>query len=186
MCRTNSIGLILSLFFLTTFVTQAEAVVECKRKSNDKSGFRDSRALDSWYPKLIYFEENHAKPKGQKRITFEKGYAIDELGQFNLAPGIIWEMLPNGQLFGKFAKNQKSGYKQISPRKYNCSMTVKEILAVKNGASEQPKETKASNQAPPKPQLNKLDKAKKECADLGFKTGTEKHGDCVLRILDTF
>ena len=73
MCRTNSIGLILSLFFATTFVSQAEAVVECKRKSNDTSGFRDSKALDSWYPKLIYFEENHAKPKGQKRITFEKG-----------------------------------------------------------------------------------------------------------------
>ena len=111
---------------------------------------------------------------------------MDDLGQFNLPRGIIWEMLPNGQLFGKFAKNQRGGYQQITPRKYVCSMDVKEILAAKNMASEQPKEAKSSEQAPPKPLPNKLEKAKSECADLGFIIGTEKHGDCVLKLLDNF
>ena len=29
-----------------------------------------------------------------------------------------------------------------------------------------------------------LDKAKAECASLGFTAGTEKHGDCVMKLMD--
>ena len=31
---------------------------------------------------------------------------------------------------------------------------------------------------------SKLDKAKSTCTDLGFTAGTEKHGECVLRVMD--
>ena len=30
----------------------------------------------------------------------------------------------------------------------------------------------------------KLDEAKSKCSDLGFTAGTEKHGDCVLKLMD--
>ena len=33
-------------------------------------------------------------------------------------------------------------------------------------------------------QLSKLEKAKSTCTDLGFTAGTEKHGDCVMRLID--
>ena len=31
---------------------------------------------------------------------------------------------------------------------------------------------------------SKLDKAKSTCTDLGFTAGTEKHGECVLKVMD--
>ena len=34
------------------------------------------------------------------------------------------------------------------------------------------------------PKISKLEKAKSICAELGFTLGTEKHGDCVLKMLD--
>jgi hypothetical protein len=32
--------------------------------------------------------------------------------------------------------------------------------------------------------FSKLDKAKSNCTELGFKLGTEKHGDCVMKLID--
>jgi hypothetical protein len=32
--------------------------------------------------------------------------------------------------------------------------------------------------------LSNLDKAMSSCTELGFSKGTEKHGDCVLKLLD--
>ena len=34
------------------------------------------------------------------------------------------------------------------------------------------------------PPTSKLDKAKSTCTELGFTTGTEKHGECVLKLMD--
>jgi hypothetical protein len=31
---------------------------------------------------------------------------------------------------------------------------------------------------------SKIDKAKATCTDLGFTAGTEKHGECVLKVMD--
>jgi len=41
--------------------------------------------------------------------------------------------------------------------------------------------TSSSNSAPPS---SKIDKAKATCTDLGFTAGTEKHGECVLKVMD--
>ena len=32
--------------------------------------------------------------------------------------------------------------------------------------------------------ISQLDKAKSTCTELGFTLGTEKHGDCVLKMMD--
>ena len=34
------------------------------------------------------------------------------------------------------------------------------------------------------PSTSKIDKAKSTCTDLGFTAGTEKHGECVLKVMD--
>ena len=49
--------------------------------------------------------------------------------------------------------------------------------------------TEVSEKAPaPKPtnsSVTKLEKAKVQCSELGFTAGTEKHGECVLKLMDT-
>jgi len=175
----------------TAFSSNAVAEIECERKTNSTSGFKDAKAHDWWFPKVIYFETKHAEPKGSNRLTFSEGYLKTSEGWFNLPPKTIWEMLPNGQLFGKFAGNQRSGYKQITPRKYVCSMNVSEILAKKAADSSNPGQRSSSQSisnaatSGTAPQQTKLEQAKTECSDLGFERGTERHGDCVLKLLDS-
>lgn len=183
--------LLLALITTTAFSSNVVAEIECERKTNSTSGFKDAKAHDWWFPKKIYFETKHAEPKGSKRLTFSEGYLKTSEGWFKLPPKTIWEMLPNGQLFGKFAGNQRSGYKQITPRKYVCSMNVSEILAKKaadSSDSGQRSSSQSTSNAATQgsvPQQTKLEKAKKECSDLGFERGTERHGDCVLKLLDS-
>jgi hypothetical protein len=45
-------------------------------------------------------------------------------------------------------------------------------------------EKKTPPQKPSGLTLTKLDEAKSKCSDLGFAAGTEKHGDCVLKLMD--
>ena len=164
---------------------RAVADVECTRSTNSWSGFSDRKAHDSWYPETIFFKVENAQKRERNRLRFSEGYAVDDLGAFRLSPELIWEMLPNGQLFGKF--EQKSGYVQITPRKYVCSMDVADVLAKMDaGASTKAGQKKNANSGEMASGLNKFEKAKMECSALGFKLGTEKHGDCVMKIIDTF
>ena len=41
-----------------------------------------------------------------------------------------------------------------------------------------------TNNAPSTTSSSKLDKAKSTCTELGFALGTEKHGECVLKLMD--
>ena len=42
----------------------------------------------------------------------------------------------------------------------------------------------ASSTSSSSPSTSKLDKAKSTCTELGFTAGTEKHGECVLKMMD--
>ena len=44
--------------------------------------------------------------------------------------------------------------------------------------------TDATTNAPLTSSISQLDKAKSTCTELGFTLGTEKHGDCVLKMMD--
>ena len=44
--------------------------------------------------------------------------------------------------------------------------------------------TSSSTSSTPTTSSSKLDKAKSTCTELGFTLGTEKHGDCVLKMMD--
>ena len=48
-----------------------------------------------------------------------------------------------------------------------------------NGAEPQPSETSETGN-----QSNKVARAEEKCTSLGFTAGTEKHGDCVMKLLD--
>lgn len=159
----------------------AHADVECKRKTNDTKGFVNSKSHDWWFPKQIFFEVHSANKTDNRRIRFSEGYLFESGKRYKLPKKIAWELLPNGQLFGIFL-DQKSGYMQIRPRKYVCSMTVNEVLQRKNKSSNvttTPSSEKQSNLSE-----DKMAKAKLTCSELGFEPKTEKHGSCVLKLLD--
>ncbi len=169
------------IIFMQIMSVVAHADVECKRKTNDTDGFVDSTSYDWWFPKQIFFEVHNADETDNRRIRFSEGYLFEAGKRYKLPKGIAWELLPNGQLFGIFL-DQKSGYMQIRPRKYVCSMTVSEVLHIKtksNNVKETPSSEKQSNLSD-----DKMAKAKLTCSELGFEPKTEKHGSCVLKLLD--
>ena len=63
---------------------------------------------------------------------------------------------------------------------WNANKETKKAGASKNKA------TKATASSTPNPvtSTSKLDKAKLTCTELGFTLGTEKHGECVLKMMD--
>ena len=103
--------------------------VECLRKSHSHLGFATRAGFESWYPRAIYFYRSSARSieRGRLRFGVRSGYEINKGRRYWLAPEIIWEMLPNGRLFGSF--KQRPGYKQIETQRYLCDATVEDILS---------------------------------------------------------
>ena len=110
-------------------LARAATEVECLRKSHSHLGFINPRAFEAWFPRAIYLYPYGAQSIEGGRLKFsdKSGYQIEKGRRYWLAPGIIWEMLPDGRLFGFFP--QKPGYKQIETQRYVCNATVEEILA---------------------------------------------------------
>jgi len=50
--------------------------------------------------------------------------------------------------------------------------------------SSQPQQKQSATQSSKSSSASKIDKAKSTCTELGFTAGTEKHGQCVLKLLD--
>lgn len=81
-----------------------------------------------------------------------------------------------------FTKNGKAKVQALAYRTnrwYQCS----ELKGAKTAKTrESAPETKSPKLT--KPKTSKLNKAKSTCTDLGFTAGTEKHGECVLKMMD--
>lgn len=124
---TIALALCLATMIQATMARGAEDV-ECLRKSHSHLGFATLSDFESWYPRAIYFYRSRAQPieRGRLRFGVRSGYEINKGQRYWLAPEIIWEMLPDGRLFGFF--KQRPGYKQIEAQRYICDATVEEIL----------------------------------------------------------
>ena len=160
----------------------AQADVECARMTNDPAGFIDMAVFESWFPKKVYFEPEYAEPYKTNRVRFSTGYEIFNASRYRLAEELIWEMLPNGQTFGR--KRQESGFQSTRGVKYICDQTPSEVLSQAEG-SEATNTPNASVKVPTTESTeSKLEKAKKTCLEIGYTAKTEKFGDCVLKLLD--
>jgi len=62
--------------------------------------------------------------------------------------------------------------------RYRCDTGSAEVLSTVD------KRLKSASPTPPSSSSSKLDKAKLTCTELGFTAGTEKHGECVLKMMD--
>ena len=76
--------------------------------------------------------------------------------------------------------NLKSAIKELNS---SYSEKLEKFLSQQVG-SEVALPTDAATDAPLTSSISQLDKAKSTCTELGFTPGTEKHGDCVLKMMD--
>ena len=82
-------------------------------------------------------------------------------------------------------KGFKSGNLKTAKKELNSSDSEKlERLLSQQVGSEVALPTDAAKNAPLTSSISQLDKAKSTCTELGFTLGTEKHGDCVLKMMD--
>ena len=96
----------------------------------------------------------------------------------------IFSLLPNGQLIA--ALQGRSGYKQPGQAKYKCNLNAVEL---REKLETQSSSTPTAKPKQPVKNQNKVEQsgkmslsdAKKECAAIGYTSGTEKFADCVMQ-----
>ena len=73
-----------------------------------------------------------------------------------------------------------------SARHYKCELNAEEVLKIlAEGESFGEANASLSNdKSANTSSTSKIDKAKSTCTELGFTAGTEKHGECVLKVMD--
>lgn len=174
----------LATLVLAGWIDAAVALtVNCERYSNSTNGFTSKAAMESWYPKTVRFSHSEfTAPKNNSKKLVEK---IETRGMgAGGSVKIIWQLLPNGKLIATLPS--KAGYQSPSPGRYKCDKNALDVRAAnaddkKNNGNKSAVAPKKSEKDQPK---TKLEKAKSTCTELGFTSGTEKHGDCVLKLME--
>ena len=174
--------MIWSFLFSISAPLSALAEIKCVRYTKSHTGFQGQDAFDSWFPPIVFFaDENVAKPTTRKRGP-EGGYFEDD--------GQIWKfqragvLFPNGQFIAHIPRScdAQSCYSEVRVR-YDCVVVPG---TNSSDSSNKPDNAQASNTSGVKKTDSTLERVKKfstVCEDLGFKTGDEKHADCVLRLM---
>ena len=85
--------------------------------------------------------------------------------------------------------SEKGRWKDIYNYEINQNMPLEEILRFAGIKDTEVTETEASKlsssiKSDTQREPSVLDKAKSTCTELGFTLGTEKHGECVLKMMD--
>ena len=170
--------------FLVMFSAGALAL-ECERYKLANSGFTTPAAAESWYPKFMSFNNSDFEPKGgsSKNMIFEDKSWTDSKGN---QTSVKYSLMKNGKLIARV--DFAPGYEDPDVSRYKCDMTsveLKEANAIGlflDNNSTKSSETSTSPTSSSS-NLSELDKTKATCTELGFKAGTEKHGECVLKIM---
>ena len=85
--------------------------------------------------------------------------------------------------------SQKGLWTYVYRYKIDQKLPLEEILRFANITDTEASQTESNELSGPietdaQHKSSKLDKAKSTCTELGFTLGTEKHGDCVLKMMD--
>jgi len=170
------------VFILSTFAPlSAIAEIKCVRYTKSHSGFKGQEAFDSWFPPVVFFsEENQAKPKTRK---------LPEGGYFE-KDGSYWKfqrngvLLPSGQFVAHMPKScdAHSCYAEVRV-KYDCvSVSGNNRNNTKRQTDDGLTNVQKSN-GETDATLERVKMFSEVCKDLGFSVDTEKHADCVLRLM---
>lgn len=171
------------VFILISFQVNA---LTCERYRLDTNGFTTLEAAESYYPKTLTLNNGDFKPKGgnSKQMVFDTSNTETKSG---LSHRVIFYLLPNGKLIA--ALQGRAGYRAPGQAKYKCDLNANELRELnKNKPSSNKSEVKAkvpsnSDTSNDKPG-SALSLAKQNCKEIGFTEGTEKFGDCVLKLME--
>ena len=170
-------------FLICSFLVMSSSgalALECERYKLGTGGFTNPGAADSWYPEFKSFENSDFEPKGgsSKNMIFKEPRG-------NTA--VKHTLMKNGKLISRV--DFAAGYQDPDDSRYKCDMTSVELKeANASGLSSDNNSTKSSETSTSpissSSNLSKIDKAKSTCTELGFTAGTEKHGECVLKLMN--
>ena len=165
-------------FFFSGVVTMVvastasySATINCERTTNDFRGYNTFEAFESWWPKNLNLDGNDFKEAGagSKAMVYKKTGGEKTSGNHFTRK---FRLLPNNLMIG--AVKPFGNYASVTNIRYKCDINSNELRVKLAEGGATPSTAVSSS--------SKMDKAKSTCTDLGFSDGTEKHGECVLKL----
>lgn len=118
------------IFLWSAAKAEERTEIECEREGRDISGFARADAMEKYFPEKLLFLLEDGEAKGETRVTFEKGYFFYDDGKwYRTHENIIYTLFETGKIQAVFAAG--AGFIGTTPRFYQCSMTAKEVRALK-------------------------------------------------------
>lgn len=156
--------------------------VTCERTTHGADGYSTKEAFDSWWPKNIDLDGEDFKEAGAGSKAMVYKNTGGEKGTGNRFTR-TFRLLPNNLLIGSV--KPFGNYAPVNNIRYKCDINSNELRVKLSNSNA------AANNQPSAPtnkssisNSSKIDKAKSTCTELGFTAGTEKHGDCVLKVMN--
>jgi hypothetical protein len=149
-------------------------MLECERYRTSGERYYAPGAYDSWFPREISLSSRKFKAiPGKKSISFHQNANFaDSTSDVK----VEFKLLPTGVLIKSSARLEGSA-------RYKCNMKPEEVLAAQTSQTPSPPvNTSSTSSTTSTP--SKADNAKAFCKDIGFTAGTEKFGECVLKMMD--
>ena len=181
----------LSIFsFIIAIITGFPSValtVNCDRITNNHTGFGKKAHFESWFKKKVSYDTNRLVKETtsmENRINYwrEKGTRLYITINLKAKGGepvrIISRLLPSKLVITGFQKY--GNFKGVDGIRYKCDKGSAEVIRALKGGSK----TSSSSSSSSSSTNSKLNKVKSLCTELGFRSGTEKHGECVMKLLD--
>jgi len=151
-------------------VGTVSGLVTCERYQDNELDFFRLKKTGSYYRNLTY------------ESLFPKELEI-EVRSFERVPGRSALISKNQTLLesGKLIIQHTELWPRHNFARYQCDKTSIEVAALLDKLEKQPV-TEVVEQQTPTQENDPFAEAKAFCSDLGFTSGTEKHGNCVLKI----
>lgn len=184
--------IILSIIFVTgTSLSSLAMTISCDRKTNNHIAFNDQSTFTSWFPEKIYYHTDKllelTRNTENYKIYWEiKGTRVYFSRSSESTSGdrhtTIFKLLPSSKAFHGF--KPYGNFADISRIRYTCDKSSAEVIRVLKGGSTTSSSSSSSSSSTNSSTSSSLNKVRSLCTELGFKSGTEKHGDCVMKLID--
>jgi hypothetical protein len=136
-------------------------------------------AFDEWMPETLLFQQKDIDAfeniPGSNSILFARKVSVISLGK---AFTQKFQLLPNKKMMTAHPQGN-----EVSA-KYKCDKGPSEVLVMQSQKPIENNQIGASGQNGTSKLRPELNKAKNICSELGFVAGTEKYGDCVLKLIE--
>ena len=173
------------VFVIGASLSSVAMTISCDRKTNNHSAFNSQSNFTSWFPEKIYYDTKKLLELTKNTQNYETYWEVKGTRVYFSQSGestsgnrhtTIFRLLPSSKAFHGF--KPYGNFRDIDGIRYTCNKSSTEVIRVLRGGSETSSSSSSSSTN------SKLNKVKSLCTELGFRSGTEKHGDCVMKLLD--